>query len=227
MGFASIVPPDPDVSAGAETIAKVVDAPFGKRPFRVHVDPAQDGVEMVNTALDRVRAECPSQGLADVLTPRSAYFSVAECSMKREIMASRPLVPPFTRGTEVQKLRLAEDGWNSRDREKISLAYTLDSRWRNRSEFVNERAEIIAFLTRKWSRNWTIGSPRSCGHLMTIALPPVLHTNGTTTQGHWYRWYGNEDWEFGDDGLMRVRHASINDLPSRNRIASTIGRSTS
>jgi hypothetical protein len=97
-------------------------------------------------------------------------------------MATRPPLPPFTRVTAIQKVRLAEDSWNSRDPEKVSLAYTVDSRWRNRSEFVNGRAEIIAFLTRKWSKNWTIGSLRSFGPSTIIELPCVLRTSGTTTQ---------------------------------------------
>ena len=133
--------------------------------------------------------------------------------MRREIMAIRPPVPPFARETAVQKVRLAEDGWNSRDPEKVSLAYTLDSRWRNRSEFVSGRAEIIAFLTRKWSREldyrlikelWAFNDNR-----IAVRFAYEWHDDS----GHWYRSYGNENWEFEDDGLMRVRHASINDLP--------------
>ena len=128
-------------------------------------------------------------------------------------MATRPPVPPFTHETAVQKVRLAEDGWNSRDPEKVSLAYTLDSRWRNRSEFVNGRAEIIAFLTRKWSKEldyrlikelWAFNDNR-----IAVRFAYEWHDDS----GHWYRSYGNENWEFDDDGLMRVRHASINDLP--------------
>ena len=133
--------------------------------------------------------------------------------MKREIMGTRPPVPPFTRETAVQKVRLAEDGWDSRDPEKVSLAYTLDSGWRNRSEFVTGRAEIIAFLTRKWSKEldyrlikelWAFNDNR-----IAVRFAYEWHDDS----GHWYRSYGNENWEFDDDGLMRVRHASINDLP--------------
>ena len=128
-------------------------------------------------------------------------------------MTTRPPVPPFTHETAVQKVRLAEDGWNSRDPEKVSLAYTLDSRWRNRSEFVNGRAEIAAFLTRKWSKEldyrlikelWAFNDNR-----IAVRFAYEWHDDS----GHWYRSYGNENWEFDDDGLMRVRHASINDLP--------------
>ena len=128
-------------------------------------------------------------------------------------MAIRPPVPPFARETAVQKVRLAEDGWNSRDPEKVSLAYTLDSRWRNRSEFVNGRAEIIAFLTRKWSKEldyrlikelWAFNDNR-----IAVRFAYEWHDNS----GNWYRSYGNENWEFDTDGLMKVRLASINDLP--------------
>ena len=133
--------------------------------------------------------------------------------MKREIMATRPPVPPFTRENAVQKVRLAEDGWNSRDPEKVSLAYTLDSRWRNRSEFVNGRAEIVAFLTRKWSKElnyrlikelWAFNDNR-----IAVRFAYECHDDS----GNWYRSYGNENWEFDDDGVMQIRHASINDLP--------------
>jgi nuclear transport factor 2 (NTF2) superfamily protein len=128
-------------------------------------------------------------------------------------MATRPPLPPFTRETAIQKVRLAEDGWNSRDPEKVSLAYTLDSRWRNRSEFVNGRAEIVAFLTRKWSKElnyrlikelWAFNDNR-----IAVRFAYECHDDS----GNWYRSYGNENWEFDDDGLMHKRHASINDLP--------------
>jgi nuclear transport factor 2 (NTF2) superfamily protein len=127
-------------------------------------------------------------------------------------MATRPPLPPFTRETATQKVRLAEDGWNSRDPEKVSLAYTLDSRWRNRSEFVNGRAEIVAFLTRKWSKElnyrlikelWAFNDNR-----IAVRFAYECHDDS----GNWYRSYGNENWEFDDDGVMQIRHASINDL---------------
>jgi uncharacterized protein len=128
-------------------------------------------------------------------------------------MATRPPLPPFTRETAIQKVRLAEDAWNSRDPEKVSLAYTLNSRWRNRSEFVNERAEIVAFLTSKWSKEldyrlikelWAFNDNR-----IAVRFAYEWHDDS----GNWYRSYGNENWEFDGDGLMQVRHASINDLP--------------
>ena len=128
-------------------------------------------------------------------------------------MATRPPLPPFTRETAIQKVRLAEDAWNSRDPEKVSLAYTLNSRWRNRSEFVNGRAEIVAFLTRKWSKEldyrlikelWAFNDNR-----IAVRFAYEWHDDS----GNWYRSYGNENWEFDGDGLMQVRRASINDLP--------------
>lgn len=127
-------------------------------------------------------------------------------------MNTRPPLPPFSRETAIAKVRLAEDAWNSRDPEKVALAYSLDSRWRNRSEFVNGRQEIIAFLTRKWTREldyrlikelWAFSDDR-----IAVRFAYEWHDDS----GNWYRSYGNENWEFNDDGLMRLRFASINDL---------------
>jgi nuclear transport factor 2 (NTF2) superfamily protein len=107
--------------------------------------------------------------------------------------AARPPLPPFTKETAVQKIRLAEDAWNSRDPQKVALAYTIDSRWRNRAEFAQGREEIIQFLTRKWAKE----------------LDYRLHDDSK----NWFRSYGNENWEFDENGLMRLRFACINDLP--------------
>ncbi|MES0089630.1 nuclear transport factor 2 family protein [Mesorhizobium sp. M0030] len=126
---------------------------------------------------------------------------------------SRPPLPPFTAETAAQKARLAEDAWNSRDPERVSLAYTQDSTWRNRAEFVSGRNEIVSFLTRKWAREldyrlikevWTWNDNR-------IAVRFAYEWRDNS--GHWFRSYGNENWEFDADGLMRRRVASINDLP--------------
>ena len=128
-------------------------------------------------------------------------------------MATRPPLPPYTRETAIQKVRLAEDAWNSRDPEKVSLAYTPDSRWRNRAEFIQGRDEIVAFLRRKWAKEldyrlikelWTCGENR-----IAVRFAYEWHDDS----GNWYRAYGNENWEFDDNGLMRLRLASINDLP--------------
>lgn len=126
---------------------------------------------------------------------------------------AQPLVPPFTEATAILKVRAAEDGWNSRDPQRVALAYSVDSRWRNRAEFLTGRAEIEAFLTRKWTREldyrlikeiWAFGDNR-----IAVRFAYEYHDDS----GQWYRAYGNENWEFDADGLMRKRHASINDLP--------------
>ena len=125
----------------------------------------------------------------------------------------RPPLPPFTRETAIQKVRLAEDAWNSRDPEKVSLAYTVDSHWRNRSEFVNGRQDIVAFLRRKWTKEldyrlikelWVFEENR-----IAVRFAYEWHDDS----GNWFRSYGNENWEFEENGLMRMRFASINDLP--------------
>lgn len=126
---------------------------------------------------------------------------------------TNPPLPPFTRDTAIEKVRRAEDAWNTRDPGRVALSYTPDSRWRNRAEFVNGRDEIVAFLTRKWAREldyrlikelWAFGGDR-------IAVRFAYESHDDS--GNWYRSFGNENWEFDDDGLMRVRLASINDLP--------------
>jgi nuclear transport factor 2 (NTF2) superfamily protein len=128
-------------------------------------------------------------------------------------MTARPPVPPFTRETAAEKVRLAEDGWNTRNPEKVALAYTKDSRWRNRAEFVAGRDAIVAFLSRKWDRELDYRLIKELwaydGNRIAVRFAYEWHDDS----GHWYRSYGNENWEFDDDGLMRVRHACINDLP--------------
>jgi len=122
-------------------------------------------------------------------------------------------LPPFSHESAVQKVRRAEDAWNTRDPEKVSLAYTVDSRWRNRAEFIHGREEIVAFLKRKWAREleyrlikelWAFGEDR-------IAVRFAYEWRDDS--GNWFRSYGNENWEFDETGLMRLRLASINDLP--------------
>jgi len=128
-------------------------------------------------------------------------------------MSDRPPLPPFTPETAAQKARGAEDAWNSRDAERVSLAYTEDSRWRNRTEFISGRGEIVAFLRRKWQREleyrlikevWAHSDNR-----IAVRFAYEWHDDS----GHWFRSYGNENWEFDEHGLMRRRLASINDLP--------------
>lgn len=128
---------------------------------------------------------------------------------------TRPPLPPFTHETAVQKVRMAEDGWNSRDPERVALAYTVDSRWRNRSEFPRGREQIRDFLTRKWQREQQYRLIKELwafeGHRIAVRFAYEWHD----AEGQWYRSYGNENWEFDEHGLMQVRHASINDLPIR------------
>ena len=125
----------------------------------------------------------------------------------------RPPLPPFNAETAAQKVRMAEDAWNGRDPERVSLAYTPDSRWRNRAEFLQGRAEIVSFLQRKWAREldyrlikelWAFSGNRSA-----VRFAYEWHDDS----GSWFRSYGNENWEFDENGLMRLRLASINDLP--------------
>src|ERR1700731_1335521 len=126
---------------------------------------------------------------------------------------ARPPLPPFTRETAIQKVRLAEDGWNTRDPQKLALAYALDSRWRNRSEFINRRNEIVAFLTRKWGKELDYGLLKELWAFTENRIRVRFAYGWHDDSGHWYRSYGNENWEFNDDGLMTVRFASITDLP--------------
>lgn len=130
-----------------------------------------------------------------------------------EAKQRRPPVPPFDRDSAIQKVRLAEDAWNSRDPERVSLGYTADSIWRNRAEFITGREAIVQFLRRKWNREldyrlikelWAVSGDR-----IAVRFAYEWHDDG----GHWFRSYGNENWEFDGDGLMRRRYASINDLP--------------
>ena len=131
-------------------------------------------------------------------------------------MSAQPqvsLVPPFTRETAALKVRKAEDNWNSRDPQRVSLGYTVDGKWRNRAEFVNGRAEIVAFLTRKWNREldyrlikelWAFDNAR-----IAVRFAYEFHDDS----GQWFRAYGNENWEFDAAGVMHHRYACINDLP--------------
>ena len=128
-------------------------------------------------------------------------------------MTTRPPLPPFTRDTAVQKVRLAEDGWNTRDAEKVALAYALDSCWRNRSEFVNGRQDITAFLARKWVKELDYRLIKELWAFTDDRIAVRFAYEWHDDSGNWYRSYGNENWEFNDDGLMRLRFACINDLP--------------
>lgn len=129
--------------------------------------------------------------------------------------ASAPLVPPFTREIATQKVRLAEDGWNSRDPARVSLAYSVDSQWRNRSEFVHGREQIVEFLTRKWGKELEYRLIKELWAFDTDRIAVRFAYESRDVEGDWFRSYGNENWEFDQAGLMKVRHASINDVPIR------------
>jgi len=126
---------------------------------------------------------------------------------------SRPPFPPFDRGAAMQKIRGAEDAWNTRDPERVSLAYTPDSVWRNRSEFFAGRAAIVEFLRRKWAKelDYRLIKELWAFHENRIAVRFAYEWHDDA--GSWFRSYGNENWEFAENGLMRRRIASINDLP--------------
>ena len=130
-----------------------------------------------------------------------------------KIEAARPPLPPFTKETAMQKVRLAEDGWNSRDPQKVALAYTIDSRWRNRAEFANGRQEIIQFLTRKWAKELQYRLIKELWAHTENRIAVRFAYEWHDDSGNWFRSYGNENWEFDDRGLMRRRFACINDLP--------------
>ncbi len=126
---------------------------------------------------------------------------------------TRPPLPPFTRETAMQKVRMAEDGWNSRDPERVALAYTPDSRWRNRHEFPRGREQIRAFLAGKWQREQEYRLIKELWAHTDNRIAVRFAYEWHDANGQWFRSYGNENWEFDEQGLMQERHASINDLP--------------
>ena len=127
-------------------------------------------------------------------------------------IASRPPVPPFTRDTAIIKVRAAEDAWNRRDPEKVALAYSEDSQWRNRSEFLKGRAEIAAFLSRKWSKELDYRLIKELWAFTDHRIAVRFDYEWHDANGQWFRSYGNENWEFDAAGYMQRRMASINDL---------------
>jgi nuclear transport factor 2 (NTF2) superfamily protein len=127
-------------------------------------------------------------------------------------MEQKPPLPPFTFETAIQKVQLAEDAWNSQDPERISLAYTIDSEWRNRSEFINGRAEIVKFLTSKWQRELDYKLKKELWAFTDNRIAVRFEYEYHDAAGQWYRAYGNENWEFDENGLMQKRFASINDI---------------
>lgn len=127
----------------------------------------------------------------------------------------RPPLPPFDATTAALKARMAEDAWNTRDPARVAQAYTVDSRWRNRSEFLQGRAEIEAFLTRKWNRELDYRLIKEVWAFRDNRIAVRFAYEWHDDSGNWYRSYGNENWEFAENGLMQRRFACINDLPIR------------
>ena len=132
---------------------------------------------------------------------------------------TRPPIPPFARETAIQKVRMAEDGWNSRDPQRVSMVYTQDSQWRNRAEFPKGRAQIVEFLTRKWAKELEYRLIKELwafdGNRIAVRFSYEWHDDAELNNGKtkWFRSYGNENWQFDANGLMELRFASINDLP--------------
>jgi len=125
----------------------------------------------------------------------------------------RPPLPPFTLESATQKVRLAEDGWNSRDADKVSLAYSLDTQWRNRAEFTSGREEARQFLARKWNKELEYRLIKELWAFTENRIAVRYAYEWHDDSGNWFRSYGNENWEFGEDGLMQRRFSCINDLP--------------
>jgi nuclear transport factor 2 (NTF2) superfamily protein len=139
-------------------------------------------------------------------------------------MTERPPLPPFTLETARQKVQAAEDAWNTRDPERVALAYSEDSVWRNRDQFVTGRAEIVAFLTAKWERELDYALRKALWSFDGNRIAVRFHYESHDRAGQWYRSYGNELWEFDEHGLMRRREASINDLPIEESERRIFGR---
>jgi len=130
-------------------------------------------------------------------------------------MEQKHPLPPFTLETAIQKVQLAEDAWNSQDPHRVSLAYTIDTEWRNRSQFINGREEVVRFLTGKWQTELSYKLKKELWAFTDNRIAVRFEYEYHNKEGQWFRAYGNENWEFDGHGLMRRRYASINDLPIR------------
>jgi nuclear transport factor 2 (NTF2) superfamily protein len=128
-------------------------------------------------------------------------------------MDSRPPLPPFTLETATKKVQAAEDAWNTRDPVRVSLAYTPDTEWRNRADFVNGREQVVQFLTRKWEREHDYRLKKTLWAFMDNRIAVRFEYEWHDAAGQWFRSHGNENWEFAENGLMQRRYASINDQP--------------
>ena len=129
------------------------------------------------------------------------------------LMESRPPLPPFTLETATKKVQAAEDAWNTRDPVRVSLAYTPDTEWRNRADFVNGREQVVEFLTRKWEREHDYRLKKQLWAFMDNRIAVRFEYEWHDAAGQWFRSHGNENWEFAENGLMQKRFASINDQP--------------
>ena len=127
-------------------------------------------------------------------------------------MEQKPPLPPFTFETATQKVQLAEDAWNSKDPQRVSLAYTPDTEWRNRDVFINGRQQVVEFLTKKWQRELDYKLKKELWAFTDNRIAVRFEYEFHDAAGQWYRAYGNENWEFDENGLMQKRYASINDL---------------
>ena len=131
---------------------------------------------------------------------------------KRTIMEQKPPLPPFNFETATQKVQLAEDAWNSKDPQRVSLAYTPDTEWRNRDVFINGRQQVVEFLTKKWQRELDYKLKKELWAFTDNRIAVRFEYEFHDAAGQWFRAYGNENWEFDENGLMQKRYASINDL---------------
>src|SRR5205823_6777029 len=143
----------------------------------------------------------------------AAELSLNSHNPRFTAMASRPPVPPFTEETARRKVQAAEDAWNTRDPERVAAAYTEDSQWRNRDEFFSGRDEIVAFLRRKWAKELDYAMQKELWAFTGNRIDVRFQYEWHDAAGKWWRSYGNGQWEFDDEGLMRRREASINDVP--------------
>ena len=132
--------------------------------------------------------------------------------MKDNIEIRYP-IPPFTKETALQKVQAAEDAWNSKDPEPVSMAYTIDTKWRNRTEFINGREEVKEFLQRKWEKEQGYKLKKELWGFRENRMAVLFEYEWHDAEGNWYRSYGNENWEFDENGYMQKRFASINDMP--------------
>eukprot|EP00040_Diaphanoeca_grandis_P043200 m.267285 g.267285 ORF g.267285 m.267285 type:complete len:210 (+) comp72169_c0_seq1:92-721(+) len=153
------------------------------------------------------------RALIKLLVPVASHSTTTHSLSPITMSVGRPPLPPFTEASAVEKVRLAEDGWNSRDPEKVSKAYTLDTKWRNRTDFVTNRAEAESFLQRKWDRELDYRLIKELWAFKDNRIAVRYAYEWRDDSGNWFRSYGNENWEFDATGLMERRFTSINDLP--------------